>query len=231
VPSKDNAIYHLAGGLSRLAQFDFPIKLNETTSTWLEEAAGFEDKQLAADMISVASVHPDPAAVARLSAKPVYNAQLRTTCVATLLEGGHADNALPQRAQATVNCRVLPGESIDEVQETLTRVVADDQVSVVPTLVDVQSAPSPLKPEILGAIKQVTAEFWPGIPVIPIMSTGATDGRFLRNVGIPVYGTSGLAGDIDDVRAHGKDERVLIKSFYDGQEYLYRLVKVLASGK
>jgi acetylornithine deacetylase/succinyl-diaminopimelate desuccinylase-like protein len=231
VPSKDNAIYHLAGGLTRLAQFDFPIKLNETTSAWLEEAAASEDKEIGADMISAASGRPDPAAIARLSAKPVYNAQLRTTCVATLLEGGHADNALPQKAQATVNCRVLPGESIDEVEKTLVRVVADDQISVAPTLVDVQSAPSPLKPEILGAIKQVTAECWPGIPVIPIMSTGATDGRFLRNVGIPVYGTSGLASDIDDVRAHGKDERVLVKSFYDGQEYLYQLVKLLTSEK
>jgi acetylornithine deacetylase/succinyl-diaminopimelate desuccinylase-like protein len=231
VPSRDNAIYHLAGGLTRLAQFDFPITLNETTSRWLEDAAVLEDKQTGADMISVASGHPDPAAVARLSAKPAYNAQLRTTCIATLLEGGHADNALPQRAQATVNCRVLPGESIDEVQKTLVRVVADDQISVVPILVDVQSAPSRLKPEILRAIKQMTAEFWPGIPLIPIMSAGASDGRFLRNVGIPVYGTSGLASDIDDVRAHGKDERVLVKSFYDGQEYLYRLVKLLASGK
>ena len=231
VPSKDNAIYHLAGGLTRLAQFDFPIKLNETTSTWLEEAAGSENKQIGADMISVASAHPDPAAVARLSARPVYNAQLRTTCVATLLEGGHADNALPQRAQATVNCRVLPGESMDEVQKTLVRVVADDQISVTPTWIHVQSAPSPLSPEIFGAIKQVTAELWPGIPVIPTMSTGATDGSFLRNAGIPVYGTSGLASDIDDVRAHGKDERVLVKSFSEGQEYLYRLVKVLASGK
>ncbi len=230
VPSKDNAIYHLAGGLTRLSQFDFPIKLNETTSTWLEEAAGTEDKHVAADMISVASAHPDPGAVARLSARPVYNAQLRTTCVATLLEGGHADNALPQRAQATINCRVLPGESMDEVQKTLVRVLADDQISVTPTWTHVASSPSPLSPEVFGAIKQVTAEFWPGIPVIPTMSTGATDGSFLRNVGIPVYGTSGLASDIDDVRAHGKDERVSVKSFYEGQEYLYRLVKLLSSG-
>lgn len=231
LPSKDNAIYHLAGGLTRLAQFDFPIKLNETTRAWLKEAAPLEDKQIGADMLSVASGHPDPAAVARLSALPPYNAQLRTTCVATLLEAGDADNALPQKARATINCRVLPGESIDELQKTLVRVVADDQISVVPALIDVQSAPSPLKPEILAKIKQVTAEFWPGIPVIPNMSTGASDGRFLRNVGISVYGTSGLANDIDDVRAHGKDERVPVKSFYDGQEYLYRLVKLLASAK
>lgn len=231
VPSRDNAIYHLAGGLTRLAQFDFPIKLNETTRAWLKEAAPFEDKQIGADMLSVASEHPDPAAVARLSGLPPYNAQLRTTCVATLLEAGHADNALPQKAQATINCRVLPGESIDELQKTLVRVVADGQVSIVPALIDVQSVPSPLKPEILSAIKQITAEFWPGIPIIPIMSTGASDGRFLRNVGISVYGTSGVANDIDDVRAHGKDERVPVKSFYEGQEYLYRLVKLLASAK
>ncbi len=231
VPSKNNAIYHLAGGLSALAQYDFPVKLNETTSTWLEEAAGFEDKQMAADMISVASAHPDPAAVARLSANPVYNAQLRTTCVATLLQGGHADNALPQLAQATVNCRVLPGESIEEVQKTLVRVVNDDQISVKPTWIAAQSPPSPLTPEIMGAIKQVTQEMWPGVPVIPTMSTGATDGSFLRNVGIPTYGTSGLAMEVDDVRSHGRDERVPVKSFYPGQEYLYRLVKLLAGGK
>ncbi len=232
VPSKDSAIYPSGRRPhARLSQFDFPFSSAETTSTWLEEAAGTEDKQVAADLpVSVTSAHPDPAAVARLSARPVYNAQLRTTCVATLLEGGHADNALPQRAQATINCRVLPGESMDEVQKTLVRVLADDQISVTPTWTHVASAPSPLSPEVFGAIKQVTAEFWPGIPVIPTMSTGATDGSFLRNVGIPMYGTSGLASDIDDVRAHGKDERVSVKSIYEGQEYLYRLVKLLASG-
>ena len=122
VPSKDNAIYHLAGGLVRLSQFDFPVKLNDTTRSWFRQGAAFEEKQAGADMLSVASANPDPAAIARLSAKPAYNAELRTTCVATLLAGGHADNALPQRAQATVNCRVLPGESIDDVQKALTRV-------------------------------------------------------------------------------------------------------------
>jgi acetylornithine deacetylase/succinyl-diaminopimelate desuccinylase-like protein len=231
VPSKDNAIYHLAGALTRLGQFDFPVKLNETTRKWLKEAAPFEDKQISADMPLVASEHPDPAAVAHLSSLPAYNAQLRTTCVATLLEGGHADNALPQKAEATVNCRVLPGEPLDEVQKTLVRVVADDQVSVIPALLDVQSPPSPLNPEIFGAIKKVTDELWPSIPLIPSMGAGATDGRFLRNVGIPVYGTGSAPNDIDDIRAHGKDERVAAKSFYEGQEYLYRLVKLLASAK
>lgn len=231
LPSKNNAIYHLAAGLSRLAQYDFPIQLNETTTAWLKQAAATEDKQTGADMLSVASGHPDPAAVQRLTARPPYNAQLRTTCVATLLEAGDADNALPQKAQATINCRVLPGESIDEVQKALVRIVNDDQITITPTWTAAKSPPSPLSPEIMGAIKQVSAQLWPGVPVIPTMSTGASDGSFLRNVGIPVYGTSGLATDIDDVRAHGKDERIPLKSFYDGQEYLYRLVKLLSSAK
>jgi acetylornithine deacetylase/succinyl-diaminopimelate desuccinylase-like protein len=231
VPSKNNAIYHLAGGLSRLSQFDFPVKLNPTTSAWLEEASSFEEKQTGSDMLAVASGRPDAAAVARLSALPAYYAQIRTTCVATLLEAGDADNALPQKAQATINCRVLPGESIAEVEKTLNRVVDDEQIAIKPVWTHVTSAPSPLKPEIFDAIKKVTSEFWPGIPVIPSMSTGATDGSFLRNAGIPVYGTSGRADDISESRAHGKDERVIVKSFYEGQEYLYRLVKRLASAK
>jgi acetylornithine deacetylase/succinyl-diaminopimelate desuccinylase-like protein len=231
LPTRDNAIYHLAEGLARLSKYDFPVVLNETTRAWLERAAPLEDPQIGAAMNSVASGHPDPAALARLSAMPAYNAQLRTTCVATMLGGGHAFNALPQRAQATINCRILPGEPIEDVQKTLVRVVDDNQISVTPTQIDPSSKPSPLSPEIIQAIERVTAEFWPGIPVIPTMSAGATDGLFLRNAGIPTYGTSGLAGDIDDVRSHGKDERILVKSFNDGQEYLYRLVKLLSSGK
>ena len=229
LPSKDNAIYRLAEGLARLSKFDFPVKLNETTRAWLERASKLEEAQVAADMMSVASAQPAPAAIARLSAKPVYNAQLRTTCVATMLEGGHAANALPQIARATINCRVLPGEPVEEVEKTLVRVLADDQISVTPTWVHVSSAPSPLNPEIMKAIEKLTNEFWPGIPVIPTMSSGATDGSFLRNAGIPTYGHSGLASDIDDNRLHGRDERVLVKSFYDGQEYMYRLVKALSS--
>ena len=167
--------------------------------------------------------------VERLSSKPVYNAQLRTTCVATMLEGGHAFNALPQTARATVNCRVLPGESVEEVRKTLVRVLADPQISVTPTWTHVTSAPSLLEPSIMEPIERLSAEFWPGAPVIPTMSAGATDGSFLRNAGIPTYGHSGLALDIVDVRFHGKDERVPIKSFYDGLEYRYRLVKALSS--
>jgi acetylornithine deacetylase/succinyl-diaminopimelate desuccinylase-like protein len=231
VPSKDNAIYHLSAGLTHLSKFEFPLKLNETTRAWLEKAAAQESPQTAADMRSAASAHPDPAAIARLSSMPAYNAQLHTTCVATMLEGGHAENALPQLARATVNCRVLPGEPVDEVEKTLIKVLDDPQISVTPTWIHVASSPSPLNPEILGAVERLTTEFWPGIPVIPTMGTGATDGSFLRNAGIPTYGTSGLAVDVDDSRAHGKDERAGVAAFDKGLEYLYRLVKSLSEPK
>jgi len=228
LPRKENAIYRLAEGLARLGKYDFPIKLDETTRAWFERAAPFEDPQTGADMKSLAAGHADSAAVARLSAKPTYNAQMRTTCVATMLSGGHAPNALPQTARANVNCRVLPGEPIAEVGATLKRVLADDAVEVKPAGDFGSAGPSPLRPDVMQPIEKLTAEFWRGIPVIPSMSTGATDSRFLRAIGIPAYGHSGLAGDVDDNRAHGKDERVLVKAFDDGVEYLYRLVKALS---
>ena len=232
-PRRDNAIYHLAEGLARLAKFSFPLKINETTRAYFERTAELEGEQTAADNRAVLSGRPDPAALSlmRLSANPAYNAQLRTTCVATLLEGGHAYNALPQVARATVNCRVMPGEPVDEIKATLARVLDDPQISVTQVAEPVLSAPSALHEEIMGAIAKVSAQFWPGAPVVPIMGAGATDGSYLRNAGIPTYGHSGLAGDVDDVRVHGRDERVLVKSFFDGQEYLYRLVKTLAGGK
>jgi acetylornithine deacetylase/succinyl-diaminopimelate desuccinylase-like protein len=232
LPTKDNAIYRLAEGLVRLSNFSFPFKLNETTRAYFERTAELEGEQVAADIRSVISGRPDPASLSfvRLSANPVYNAQLRTTCVATMLEGGHAYNALPQIARATVNCRIMPGEPVDEVKATLVRVLADDQIGVTQIGEPVLSAPSALHEEIMGAIAKLSAEFWPGAPIIPTMSAGATDGSYLRNAGIPTYGHSGLAGDVDDVRVHGRDERVLVKSFFDGQEYLYRLVKMLSGG-
>jgi acetylornithine deacetylase/succinyl-diaminopimelate desuccinylase-like protein len=229
LPSRDNAIYHLADGLARLARFDFPVKLNETTRRYFEQQAALVEPQLGADMRAIVAPNPDPAAVERLSKIVRYNAQMRTTCVATMLEGGHAINALPQTARAGLNCRVLPGESFDDVRATLVRVLDDDQISVTPTSTPVPSPPSPLNPELVRAVERLTAEFWPRVPVIPTMAVWSTDGSFLRNAGIPTYGHSGLAGDVNDVRAHGKDERVLVRSFLDGNEYLYRLVKALAS--
>jgi len=231
VPTADNAIYRLAEGLARLGKFAFPLDLNATTRQSFERTAELETPQAAADIRSVLSANPDAAALARLSANPAYNAQLRTTCVATMLEGGHAYNALPQTARATVNCRILPGEKVEDITATLKRVLANDQISVTPKWPAVLSPPSALDEGLFGIIENTSAEFWPGTPVVPIMSAGGTDGMFLRNAGIPTYGHSGLAGDVDDVRAHGKDERVAVKSFFEGGEYLYRLVKRLSGGK
>jgi acetylornithine deacetylase/succinyl-diaminopimelate desuccinylase-like protein len=231
LPTQDNAIYHLAEGLARLSKFAFPLRLNETTRAYFAQTAELESSQVAADIRSVISETPDMAALARLSANPAYNAQLRTTCVATTLQGGHAFNALPQLARATVNCRIMPGEPVDEVKATLERVLADPQISVRQVGQSLLSAPSPLNEEIMGATMKVAAEFWPGTPVVPAMSAPSSDGSYLRNAGIPTYGNSGLAGDVDDFRAHGKDERVLVKSFFDGVEYQYRLVRTLSGGE
>ncbi len=233
LPVRDNAIYRLAEGLTRLSKFTFPFKINETTRVFFDRIAEYETQQTAEDMRAVLSGTPDPAAMSltRLSANPVYNAQLRTTCVATLLEGGHAINALPQLARAGVNCRIMPGEPVEDVLATLIRVVADDQIKITQTSVAVVSAPSALHEEIMGAIVKLTAEFWAGVPIIPTMSAGATDGSYLRNAGIPTYGHSGLASEIGDNRVHGRDERVQVNSFWQGQEYLYRLVKILAGGQ
>jgi acetylornithine deacetylase/succinyl-diaminopimelate desuccinylase-like protein len=231
-PTKDNPIHRLAEGLARLARFNFPFKLNDTTRAFFLRAAEAESSQVAADMRAIVAGTTEPAALAvtRLSANPFYNAQLRTTCTTTLVEGGHAVNALPQTARATLNCRVLPGEPIVEVGATLKRVLADDQISVTQWGFPVLSTPSALHGEVMAAIEKLSAEFWPGVPVIPIMSTGATDSTHLRNAGIPAYGHSGLADEVDDFRAHGKDERVPVKSFHVGHEYLYRLVKMLSGG-
>jgi acetylornithine deacetylase/succinyl-diaminopimelate desuccinylase-like protein len=230
VPVKDNAIYRLAEGLVRLSKFSFPPHLNDTTRAFFGRSAQLETGQIAADLRAVASDKPDPSAVSRLSTNPVYNALLRTTCVATMLEGGNAINALPQLASAKVNCRIMPGESVDEVKATLERVLADDQIKVTQLETPTLSAPSVLNEEIAGAIEKLSREFFPGAIVLPVMSAGATDGSFLRNAGIPTYGHSGMAIDVGESRIHGKDERVPVKSFYQGGEYLYRLVKVLSGG-
>ncbi|MBR0795406.1 M20/M25/M40 family metallo-hydrolase [Bradyrhizobium jicamae] len=230
LPRKDNAIYRLAEGLVRLSKYSFPVNLNETTRTYFAKTAEVDTKR-ADDIRAILAPQPDPAAAARLSESPGYNAQLRTTCVATMLEGGHALNALPQLATAKVNCRILPGEPVDGVQATLERVLDDRQIEVKPTGHAVLSPPSPLNEEVMGSIEKLSKEFWPDAAIVPVMSTGATDGSYLRNAGIPTYGHSGLGADVDDNRNHGKDERVLVKSFYEGQEYLYRLVKMLAGGK
>lgn len=230
MPRADNAIYELSAGLTRLAQHSFPVQLNATTRVYFERMAKLEQGQLADDMRAILEPKPDPAVVERLSALPPYNAQLRTTCVATQLDAGHAENALPQLARAMVNCRIAPGDSVAQVQKALTRVLANDKIKVTADRPDTPSQPSPLNPQLLAHIERLTAKFWPGISVLPTMSSGATDSRFLRNIGIPSYGHSGLENDIFDFRAHGKDERVSVKAFHRGHQYLYELIKALAGG-
>ena len=167
-------------------------------------------------------------AVARIQSEPGWNARLRTTCVATRLDGGHANNALPQTAEAIVNCRILPTHNPQDVLSSLRRVVGT-QVEVTPMGQANPSPPSPLRTSVLEPIQHITEEMWPGVPIVPIMATGATDGLYLRRAGIPTYGVSGIFADVDDNRAHGQDERILIKSFFEGQEFLFRLVKALSS--
>ena len=230
LPVRDNAIYHLADALGRLARFDFPVNLDEVNRAYFERSADTLSGQTAEDMRAVARPTPDPAAAARLSEVAAFNARMRTTCVATRLEGGHANNALPQMARAIVNCRVLPSETEASVRETLARALADERIKMTPVGAFFASPPSPLHAEFVRAVEQVTAEMWPGVPVVPLMGTGATDSKYLRAVGIPAYGTSGIFNEVDDVRAHGRDERVLARSLYESQEYLFRLVKRLSGG-
>jgi len=230
-PVKDNAIYHLAGGLARLAAYDFPFKFSDTTRAYFGQMARIETGQTAADMQAILRDPPDPEAIARLSASPGNNATFRTTCVATMLEAGHATNALPQRARATVNCRVLPGESVAEVQQTLARVMANDKIRITPTHEPTLAPPPPLTREILGPVEAVSAQLWPGVPVVPTMAAGATDGRFTINAGIPTYGISGIFHDPDGTGVHGLNERIRVRSVYEGHEFLYRLVRLYAGGK
>lgn len=227
VPVRDNAIYHLAGALYRLSSFDFPLELNDVTRAYFSQYAKLETGALA-QQLSAVSQGSQPAMDKLAASSPRFNSMLRTTCVATLLEGGHARNALPQLAAANVNCRVLPQDSVEEVLATLKRVVADEQVAVTINLNEGAAPPSPMNPEILRAFNQITDTMWPGVITLPTMATGASDGRYLRESGIPTYGVQGFFDERNDSRAHGRDERMPIKSFYEGQAFLYQLVKKLS---
>jgi len=234
VPRKRNAIYELSEALVRLSGFEFPVMLDEGRRAYLRAVAiGTGGKTAGAIARLLATEPPDPAAVRMLSESPDLNAELRTTCVATMVQAGHAENALPQSARATVNCRILPGQVPEEVERTLRGVIADDAITVTTApdspIGEVGSPPSPLNPEVMEATKAVTESMWPGVPVVPVMSRGASDGRFLRRAGMPVYGISGIAEDQDDIRAHGKDERVGVTAVFEGRQFVYQLVKALAS--
>jgi len=231
MPVKDNAIYRLAAALTRVGAYEFPARLNEVTRAYFTRAAAAAPDTIAARMRMVGE-SGDTAAMRRLSAGSAwFNAVLRTTCVATRLEGGHAYNALPQLAAANVNCRMLPDERPEVVVETIRRLVADTAVQVTVFSEPKPSPPSPLVPEVLEPVDSITAAMWPGAAVVPSMETGATDGLFFRNAGIPVYGVSGVPLEEDDIRAHGQDERIRVDAFYQGLEFTMRLVRALAGGR
>ncbi len=227
-PVPDNAIYHLAGALYRLSTFTFPFQLNEVTRAYFQQLAKIEKGDFAAELAQIAAGSEQ--AMRKVAAmSPPLNAMMRTTCVATQLEGGHAPNALPQLAAANVNCRVLPEDSVENVLEQLKKVVADDQVVITIKTNEGRSPASPMRPDILKAFGRVTDTMWPGVITLPAMSVGGTDGRYLRIAGIPTYGLQGLFSDRDDVRSHGRDERMPVQSFYEGQTFLYELVKTLST--
>jgi acetylornithine deacetylase/succinyl-diaminopimelate desuccinylase-like protein len=230
LPVKDNAIYRLAAGLSRLAAFEFPAQLNDITRAYFMRAAPAQlDAQTRADMLAVVKEPMDQAAAARLSAGSAYfNSLLRTTCVATQLDGGHAPNALPQHATATVNCRLLPGVPVSAVLNELTRVLADPSIRVSLMGLPTPSKPAVLRDDVMAATEAIVKSMFPGVLVVPVMSTGATDSLFMRNAGIPTFGVDGLFEDIDDVRAHGRDERVGVKQFNEDLEFQYRLITALS---
>ena len=239
LPRTDNAIYQLAEGLVRIGRFSFPVELNEVTRAYFERMAKTRSGEIAADMRAIVRNPGDAQAVARLSREPDLNALMRTTCVATRLEGGHSNNALPQRAAAVVNCRILPGHSKEEVRKELIRVLDDPAITVryvaddgaISDTAPEQRAlsPSPLLPQVLGPLESTVAALWPGLPVVPFMNASATDGIFTRAAGIPTYGVAGLAVDRDDMHAHGRDERLRVAAFYRGNEFFYRYLKALTT--
>src|SRR3954451_3978263 len=229
LPVADNAIYHLAGALDRLSRFAFPVKTNDVTQAYFRAMAKLENASVRADLTKTPDGEKD--AMERVArSTTAWNATLRTTCVATQLEGGHAKNALPQLAAATVNCRVLPGEKPEDVTATLKHIVADDQVSI-RIIGDVSMGPpSPVREDLMTSISTLTTTLWPGVTTVPMMVMGATDGLYLRAAGIPTYGVQGFFYDRDDIRFHGRDERLKVQSFYEGQTFLYELVKRVTSG-
>jgi len=228
-PVKDNAIYRLAAGLVRLSGYEFPVQFNDTTRTYFSRMSGIVGGESGAAMRALVSEPADAKAAAIVSQDPRLNAMLRTTCVATLMDAGHATNALPQRARANVNCRIFPGIGVEEVRATLARVLGDSQISVTTVLPsDPLVVPPTLTPAILGPIEQVTHRMYPGIEVVPVLQAAGTDAIYLAEAGIPTYGVSGMFIDPDLSNVHGLNERIRVQSLYDGRDFLYSLVKLYA---
>jgi len=237
LPRPDNAIYQLAAALIRISNYQFPFELNNITRAYYEREEQMSSGRHASDLAAMLKTPPDMNAVARLSKDPIDNSTMHTTCVATRLSGGHANNALPQTAQANINCRILPGHSLEEIRLALEKVVADPKIKVqfrenTNVLMDHGSdrhsyiPPEPRK-EVFDALDKIVAEMWPGIPVLPTMSTGASDGVYTNAAGMPTYAISGEQYDRDDIRAHGKDERIGVESFYRGVDFYYPFLKLV----
>ncbi|HEX4484878.1 MAG TPA: M20/M25/M40 family metallo-hydrolase [Terriglobales bacterium] len=241
IPTPDNAIYHLANGLVRLERYKFPFELNNVTRAYYERISTIEKGQRASDMKAILKTPPDQKAIDRLSADPIDNSTLHTTCVATRLSGGHANNALPQQAHANVNCRILPGHSSEEVRQELVKIFSDPKIIVhyVSPLGETSEhgsdkkgyAPPPLRDDVFKPLEKIVAEMWPGAAVVPDMATGASDGVYTNAAGLPTYAVSGVALERTDVRAHGKDERIGVESFYKGVDFYYRYLKAVTSGQ
>ncbi len=226
-PVKDNAIYHLAGALTRIQAYSFPVQLNDANRAYFTAMAKIKGGEQGAAMLALLKDPTDAKAEAIVAADPSFNAALRTTCVATELAAGHATNALPQRATANVNCRIFPGVSTNDVRQTLAKIV--DDPAVVITLPDHRgplAKPTPLSPEVIEPIKAVTAKYYPGVPVVPTLLAGATDGVFMGDVGIPTYGVAGFFYDPDLGHIHGLNERIGAKTLYEGRDYLFDLVQL-----
>jgi acetylornithine deacetylase/succinyl-diaminopimelate desuccinylase-like protein len=232
-PTPNNAIYHLAAGLTKISTYQFPIQSSDITKQYFAKMGPQVGGEMGAAMTAFAKDPGDSKAASVLAADPSYNAVLHTTCVATLLNAGHANNALPQRADANINCRIFPGTTPQQVRDKLQELVADPEIKV--TLADKRSevpkGPQPLTPQIFKPVETLAAKMWPGIPVVPFMSAGATDGAFLTPAGIPTYGVSGMFGDPDGNGAHGLNERLRVNSVYKGRDFLYEVVKIYANQK
>ena len=234
-PLKNNAIYRLAEALGRIASHSFPVEFNQTTRAFFERMSSMNsgaNPQQAKDMTAILQSPPEPGALARMLENPSYNAILHTTCVTTMLDAGHAPNALPQRAGANVNCRIFPGHTQEEIRKILESVVSDEDIAVTfAAPPEDTSPPPPLTAEVLGPIERLTAQMWPGIPVLPSMIAGGTDGRFLTPAGIPTYGVSGLFMNPAEVNAHGLNEKILVTSLYESHDFLKRLIREYAGGE
>ncbi|WP_420127401.1 M20/M25/M40 family metallo-hydrolase [Longimicrobium sp.] len=228
LPTADNAIYHLAAALSRVAAYEFPVQLGEVARAFFERMSRIDTGPMADDMRALLAGTADADAIARLSAVPQYHGMTRNTWAATRVDAGQSNNTIPHAARAIVNCRLLPGESPDDMERLMNEVIADERITVRQVVNGKPSPPSPLTPEVMQAVESITEQMWPGVPVVPVMGIGATDSLYLRSAGIPIYGVSGIFIDVDDARVHAPNERINIQSYYEGQEFLYRLIRSLS---